>query len=133
MTEIVETTQLEFDKSSFLIDLVEYSPGLLYIEITQAIYESPEKKQTLKINPSILTDLLKVLQNYQAKRPDVSDERSVHLKEEDQQKMVDRYLRGVSIEELILQFDQTEELIHMVLRNKGISIVTQKAKRRRRR
>ncbi len=37
MKEILETTQLEFDKSAFLIDLVKHQSGNLYIEITQTI------------------------------------------------------------------------------------------------
>ncbi len=37
MKEIIETTQLEFDKSAFLIDLVKLESGSLYIEIVQTI------------------------------------------------------------------------------------------------
>jgi len=37
MKEIIETTQLEFDKSAFLIDLVKHEAGSLYIGIVQTI------------------------------------------------------------------------------------------------
>jgi hypothetical protein len=37
MKTILETTQLEFDKSTFLIDLVEHGNGQLYVEIVQTI------------------------------------------------------------------------------------------------
>ena len=40
MKTILETTQLEFDKSDFLIDLVEHDNGKLYIEIVQTILNS---------------------------------------------------------------------------------------------
>jgi hypothetical protein len=41
----------------------------------------------------------------------------------DQNKLQDRYLKGVPIKDLAMQFDQTSELIEMVLRNKGLEIV----------
>jgi hypothetical protein len=37
MKEILETTQLQFDKSAFLIDLVKHDSGSLYVEIAQTI------------------------------------------------------------------------------------------------
>ncbi len=123
MKTILETTQLEFDKSDFLIDLVEYDNGQLYIEIVQTILNSNQKAESIKINPSVLTDIIKVLQNYQAKLPKESKLEIKHLTEIDQQKIQERYLKGVSIKDLTMQFDQTYELIEMVLRNKGIVIV----------
>ena len=69
MKTILETTQLEFDKSDFLIDLVEHENGQLYIEIVQTILNTNKKAESIKINPSVLSDIIKVLQNYQAKLP----------------------------------------------------------------
>jgi len=123
MKEILETTQLEFDKSAFLIDLVKHDSGNLYIEIVQTIHNENSGKQSIKINPEILTDILRVLQNYHAKLTSENIIDVKHLTESDQQKIQDRYLRGVSLKELALQLDQSEELIEMVLRNKGIRIV----------
>lgn len=37
MKMILETTQIEFDKSDFLIDLVEQDTDQLYVEIVQTI------------------------------------------------------------------------------------------------
>lgn len=124
MKEILETTQLEFDKSAFLIDLVKHDRGKLYIEIVQTISDGNSSVNTIKINPTILTDLLKVLQNYQAKIHSSDIIEVKHLTDADQQKIQDRYFKGVSVTDLALQFDQTEELIEMVLRNKGISIIS---------
>ena len=123
MKEILETTQLEFDKSAFLIDLVKYESGSLYIEIVQTINDNSKDGQTIKINPSVLSDIIKVLQNYQAKIPGKIDKQSKHITEEDKQKIQERYLKGVSLTDLAVQFDQSEELIEMVLRNQGIAIV----------
>ena len=123
MKTILETTQLEFDKSDFLIDLVEHENGQLYIEIVQTILYSNQKAESIKINPSVLTDIIKVLQNYHAKLPEESKLVIKHITETDQKKIQERYLKDVSIKDLAMQFDQSFELIKMVLRNKGIEIV----------
>jgi hypothetical protein len=124
MKKIIETTQLEFDRSFFLIDLIKHDSGLLYIEISQTIFEDIYHAHSIKINPVVLSDIIKVLQNYHAIIAKNTDVYSKHLTDDIQQKIQDRYLRGVSIKDLILQFDQSKELIEMVLRNKGIQIDT---------
>ncbi|MFA5299515.1 MAG: hypothetical protein WC389_15100 [Lutibacter sp.] len=123
MKTILETTQLEFDKSDFLIDLVEHDNGQLYVEIVQIILNTNKKTETIKINPSVLSDIIKVLQNYQAKLPKESKLEIKHITEIDQGKIQKNYLKGVSIKDLAMQFDQKPELIEMILRNKGIEIV----------
>jgi hypothetical protein len=67
MKDILETVPLEFDRSAFLIDLVKHSNGSLYIEITQTIYNDNKDGQTIKINPSVLTEIIKVLKDYNEK------------------------------------------------------------------
>jgi len=122
MKTILETTQLEFDKSDYLIDLIEHDNGQLYVEIVQTILNSNKKAESIKINSSVLSDIIKVLQNYQAKFPENSKLEIKHLTEVDQKKIQERYLKGVPIKDLAMQFDQTSELIEMILRNKGIEI-----------
>ncbi|QOD59425.1 hypothetical protein H9I45_08565 [Polaribacter haliotis] len=123
MKTIIETTQLEFDKSDFLIDLVKHDNGKLYVEIIQTILDSNKKSESIKINPSVLSDIIKVLQSYQAKLPNKSELDLKHITEIDQQKIQSNYLKGVTIKDLAMQFDQETELIEMILRNKGIEIV----------
>lgn len=131
MKNILQTTQLEFDKSMFLIDLVEHTTGKLYIEITQNVKDDRISSQVIKINPSVLSDLMKVLQRYQTKLPQQSKPSSNYLAEADQRKILDRYLKGVSIKDLSLQFDKSEKIIEMVLRNKDIEIVPNKIPKKR--
>ena len=126
MKTIIETTQLEFDKSDFLIDLVEHENGLLYIEITQSIIGSKNEKSSIKINPTVLSDIIKVLQNYHAKIPNRFGLKNKHITDIEQQKIQEQYLKGISIKDLAMQLDQTPELIKMILRNKGIEIVGNK-------
>lgn len=123
MKTILETTQLEFDKSDFLIDLVKHENGKLYIEIVQTILNTNKKSESIKINPSVLSDIIKVLQDYQTKLPQKSELELKHITEIDQQKIQNNYLKGVTIKDLAMQFDQEQELIEMILRNKGIEIV----------
>ena len=63
MKDIIETTLLEFDKSAFLIDLVKHENGELYVEIIQTILNDKKGEQSIKINASVLTELISVLQN----------------------------------------------------------------------
>lgn len=123
MKKLLETTQLEFDKSDFLIDLVEHENGQLYIEIVQTILNTNKQAESIKINPSVLSDIIKVLQNYQAKLPKESKLEIKHITEIDQEKIQSSYLKGVTIKDLAMRFEQTSELIEMILRNKGIKIV----------
>lgn|SRR5690554_737119 len=110
MKTVIETTQLEFDKSDFLIDLVKHDNGKLYIEIIQTILDSNKKPESIKINPTVLLDIIKVLQNYQAKLPQKSELELKHITEIDQQKIQNNYLKGVTIKDLAMQFDQETEL-----------------------
>ena len=126
MKTIIETKQLEFDKSDFLIDLVEHSNGMLYIEIVQSIFDSKNEKNSIKINPSVLSDIIKVLQNYQAKIPKKANLKNKHITDSEQTKIQERYLKGVTVEDLAMQFDKSPELIEMILRNKEIEIVENK-------
>lgn len=131
MKTIIETTQLEFDKSDFLIDLVKHENGQLYIEILQTIFDSNKNPTSIKINPSVLSDIIKVLQNYQAKLPKKSIPELKHLTDIDQEKIQQRYLKGVPIKDIAMHFDHTAELIEMVLRNKGLEIVENDFKKRK--
>lgn len=124
MKEILETTQLEYGKSSFLIDLVQHKKGVLYIEILQSINSFQPQQHQIKINPSILSEIIKTLQNYQAKIPKEQIQIQKDLTDEDQEKIISYYLKGVSIKDLAIQFDQTEELLKMVLRNKNITVIS---------
>lgn len=123
MKTIIKTTQLEFDKSDFLIDLVKHENGKFYIEITQTIINSNKKAESIKINPTVLPDIIKVLLNYEAKLPQKSDHNLKYITEIDKQKIQSNYLKGVTIKDLALQVGQDPEYIEMVLRNQGIEIV----------
>lgn len=124
MLKILETRQLEFDKSSFLIDLVEHESGALYIEIVQRIHNDKAEGQKIKINPTILMDVIKVLLDFHEKVPNRQLEGVIHFTESDKKKIQDRYLKGISMNDLALQFDTTDKIIEMILRNMGLVIIS---------
>jgi hypothetical protein len=139
MEEILKTTLLEFEKSAFIIDIVKHDSGKQYIRILQTIQdEETNNKRAIKINPSLLSDLLKVLNSYQELIPGDKEKqqtkqitseitttqvRARTLTESDKTAIQNRYLKGVSIADLTIQFDCKAELIEQVLRNSNIVIV----------
>lgn len=123
MRKILETKQLEFDKSSFLIDLIQHDSGSLYIEILQCIHNEKSDGQTIKINPSILMDIVNVLLDFHDKIPEKQLDGVLHFTENDKKNVQDRYLKGVSTQDLALQYDTSETIIEMILRNRGIVVM----------
>ncbi|MGB0998909.1 MAG: hypothetical protein ACPG4W_06170 [Flavobacteriales bacterium] len=126
MKKKLDTFQLEFDKSGFLIDLLEHDTGQLCIEIIQTIFDSKEKAESIKINPSVLSDLIRVLKTYQDRLPQVSNLENKYITEYDQYVMKNSYLKGVPVEDLAMLYGYTPEIIKMILRNKGLKIVENK-------
>jgi len=124
MKEILETVLLEFDQSSFLIELVRHTNDRKYIEINQTIYENKADDNLIKINPSVLSELIEVLLNYKDK---ISDERtrdSNRTWDEKKRKIQRLYLKGIPIKGLVLQFGYSKNFIETILRNSGIEIVS---------
>lgn len=124
MKDILQTTQIESENSTIIIDLNKFNSKTHYIEITQHINNDNRGKQIIKVSPLILNDFIKIFQNYQAKIPNQQNSKKTFLTDDDQEEIVKRYLKGVLIKDLTTQFDQTEELIRKVIRNKGINIVS---------
>lgn len=126
MQEILKSTLLEYEKSTFLIDLIKHHSGVNYIKVRQTI-DGINDSQELKINVSIATDLISVLQNYQNEIPkQVSKPRKSYFSNDKQQEIVKRYFKGLTIEVLSLQFNCSIQIIEQILMNKQIPIVDNK-------
>ncbi len=122
MEEIIKSTLLEYEKSTFIIDLIKHKSGKNYINVQQNI--EGKNSQELKINLSVLTDIISVLKNYQKEFTVPASRLSKSYFSEDKQKsVVERYFKGVTIEDLALQFDCSKQIIEQILFNKGIEIV----------
>ncbi len=126
MKQILKTTLLEYDKSTFLIDLVKHDSEKLYVSILQTIQIKGMLpiQQEIKINPSVLADIIATLKNYEKHIPQKAT--SGRLTEIQKSQIQKRYLKGISISDLTIQFDCSKEIIQQILRNNGIEILTDK-------
>ena len=132
MKKILKTTHLEFDKSSFLIDLIKHTNGVRYVEITQTIQNGEKGSHSIKINPYVLDRLIETLQEYTIEIPKKEVRKKGYLPESKKQKIQDCYLKGLSLKDLAMQFEQSEEEIKRVLISRGIVVVqSQKYKAKR--
>jgi len=125
MDEILKSTLLQYEKSTFLIDVTKHHLGESYIKIQQTI-DGTDSRQELKINFSVLSDIISILQIYQ-KAIDTfySTKDKSYFNEDKQKSVVERYLKGITIKDLALQFDCNNQIIEQILFNKGIKIVDQ--------
>lgn len=123
--EILKSTLLEYEKSTFLLDILKHHSGQGYINIQQTIV-GDDNKQELKIKFSILSDIIFVLENYKKEIAKNNVEATqLYFSEDKQQSVVDRYLKGIPIQGLALQLDCTSQIIEQLLFYKGIEIVDQ--------
>lgn len=128
MEEILKTTLLEYGKSTFLLDLVKHNSGRQYIKILQTIHKDQDIniQQEIKINPSIIEEIIEVLVNYKnevLKNETIADQ---FISAEDKQEIQSRFFKGVSIKDIAMQFDCPPLLIQQILENGGIEIVLNK-------
>ncbi|MCF8302732.1 MAG: hypothetical protein K9I94_05595 [Bacteroidales bacterium] len=105
MNEIINTTQVECDKSTFLVDLVKHESGRLYIEIMQIIDMDKGDKQIIKINPTILNDIIRTLKEYKERIDKAKKGSTTELADEELQKIQTWYLKGVSIKDIAAYYE----------------------------
>lgn len=126
MAENLRSTLLEFDKSSTQISFMKPSSGENYITVEQTMLNN-YSKQKIKINISDLPQIISTFQMYQKELSDPSSDLCKnYLSKEKQQSVVKRYLKGISIPDLALQFDCTIETISAVLSGHEIEMEDEK-------
>lgn len=126
MAEKIKSIMLEYEKSAFHIDIVKHKSGLKYVSIQQVYItdsEQPER-QTLKINPSILSDIIEILSSYHKEISLTTNPNKNFFSEERKSNIKKRYLKGVEIKDLALQFDCSTDIIEQILRNSQYEIVS---------
>ncbi len=123
MQETLKTTLLEFEKSAYLIDLIKTGDDLLYIQIVQTIFKDKSYKQTIRINPNVLSEIISILEEYKDHIPKKQIKGFRFLPDPQKDKIQERYLKGVSIKDLAMQLDLTEDDIESVLSNRNLPIV----------
>ena len=123
MEDIIKSLMLEYEKSSFMIDLINHKSGNKFVKITQSIVGSRITNE-LNINPTILTDLISILQQFKEEIDNTNIQHSsLYFSDEKQKSIINRYFKGVSIQDLTIQFDCSKQIIEQILFNKGIEIV----------
>ena len=133
MEEKLKTIQLEYDKSTFLIDLIKASNEQFYVSVEQIIHiKDNNSSQTIKINPSILNDIIETLVNLKNQLPKQITSSKRYFSPEKKEEVKKRYFKGVPIKDLALQFDCKESIIEQILTNDGIEIVSEMPKDLRR-
>ena len=123
MKSILESTQLGTSEKTYIVDLVQQNNSIAVEIIQNSDTTSDDEQSRIQIASSLLSELIKTLENYHAKLSTHTSQANEHLSELDKQSIERNYLRGVPLKNLALQFDQSIALIEMVLRNRGIEIV----------
>ena len=124
MKETIDKNILTYDKSTYTLKLIKIRSRSFYVEIAQTIHGSEENVNSIKINPSVLPDVIEALQDYKQILDEAFIIGAKYISKTDQQKVQDRYLKGVSIKDIALQIGKSEELIETILRNRNIEIVS---------
>jgi hypothetical protein len=132
MEKIIKTVPIKQNKSFFLFDVIQSKGKKKFIKITQSI-ENEDTNYQLKINPTILPQIITILQQLEKEIIDTKNSKSQFLFPIEKQKsVIDRYFIGLTIKELALQFNCKEKIIEQILFNNEIEIVDNKLPKTRR-
>ena len=125
MSSLVQSILLEYDNSTFFIEMLEYRSKHLYVTIEQIIHDENDEhhSEKIKINPSILEDIIEGLTFMKKELETVASIKN-YFSAEKKQKVISRYLKGVKIPDLSVQFKCPEFVIKQILSNNGIEIVS---------
>jgi len=124
MHEVISSSMLEHQSSTFVVDLMKTEKGTRYINVTQTV-ERPEQlplRQEIKIHSAVLDDFIRVLNAVAKEIPEAQLLSRKPISQEQRNEIQNRYLKGVSIRDLTVQFDVPVQMIEEVLREKRIPI-----------
>ncbi len=129
MAHTLKTSILQAGRSSFIIELVKHETGKQYVDLKQIVHASngAGSVSSVKLNPRMLGDLIKELTILQQEiAPEVPVIQKKTFSEEQKAEMIRRYLIGVDIPALAIQFNCKENLITETLQDASIEIVSNK-------
>jgi hypothetical protein len=122
MDELVRSKKLQFEKSNLFIQIYKQKTGIEYIKIIQNI--GNDVKSSILINPNNLDGIIDTLINFKeeiALNQKIVD--NYFIKEEDKQNIINTFLKGITIKDLILTFGYKEETIRELLIQNEIEII----------
>ena len=121
MDEIVRSKKLQFEKSDLSIQIHKKETGVEYIKIIQNIGET---KSVVLINPNNLDTIIETLINF---KEDIALNQKIKekhiIREEDKDKIIKSFLRGVMLKDLSLQFGYDTNTIKALLTLNEIEII----------
>lgn len=122
---LLHSTTIEYEKSTFFVEMLEHTNGQEYVTIEQIVHLDNDNhhSKTIRINPVALDKIILVLIEMRTKLSARKGEKVFN--EKDQQEIVRRYLKGVDIKDLMLQFDGDEKAISKALLMNNVEIVSQ--------
>jgi hypothetical protein len=122
MDELVRSKKLQFEKSNYFIQIYKQETGIEYIKIIQNI--GNDKKSSILINPNNLDGIIDALINF---KEEISLNQKIDdkyfIKKEDEQAIINTFLKGITIKDLSLQFGYKEDRIRDVLVKNEIEII----------
>lgn len=122
MDELVRSNKLQFEKSNLFIQIYKQGTGIEYIKIIQNI--GNDIKSSILINPNNLEEIIQTLISF---KDEISINQNIDdkffIKEKDKIKIINTFLKGITIKDLSLQFRYKEDAIRELLIKNEIAII----------
>jgi hypothetical protein len=126
MNTILETKLFFFRDEEIQLQFVRRDNGSHYAQFKSKSRLDINYVNDFKIEGAIFSELIAVFQNFYAVVSQQEKVFEVHLTERQITKIVDSYMRGVTVNDLALQMGQTQALIEQVLLNRGLVVLNNK-------
>lgn len=122
MDELVRSKKLHFEKSNLFIQIHKKDSGIEYLKIIQNI--GNDTKGSILINPNNLDAIIETLINF---KEEIALNQKIEvkniIKEDDKQKIINTFLKGITIKDLCLQFGYNADTIKALLTQNNIEII----------
>lgn len=122
MDELVRSHKLQFEKSNYFIQIYKQGSGYEYIKIIQNI--GNDVKTSIVINPNNLNEIIDTLVRFRdeiALNQKIDDK--FFIKEDDKIKIINTFLKGITIKDLSLQFRYKEDALKELLIKNEIAVI----------
>ena len=123
---LIDSKIIESKKSTFFVEILENSSGNKYVTIEQIVRIDNDNQHSVKIriNPIVLDKIIEALMEMEVVLTNQKKEKSFSKKI--QKEIVRRYLIGVEIDELAMQFRCDANAIRNVLIMNNVEITNQR-------
>lgn len=132
MMKNVKTIPLAYEqgRSTYAVELLKTTSGKLFLQIKQFIAQDDHSvsSKSVMFRMEAALDLAKALCELVDENSHLAEgpNRKVHALLSDKQRIVELYLKGSAVPDLILLMDKSEEAIKKVLYNAGLELENEK-------